>query len=60
MPERNGSDEFHRMAREVRGIATGVFDKDERELLLRFVDDCEKQIGANSHPARRRLAQSAG
>jgi hypothetical protein len=60
MPERNGSDEIHRMAREVRGIATGVFDKGERELLLRFVDDCEKQISANSHPTRRRPGQSAG
>jgi len=36
-------DEFNRLANEVRRIAAGIFDKDERETVLRFVDDCEER-----------------
>jgi hypothetical protein len=41
MPDR---DEFSRLANEVRRIAAGIFDQDERETVLRFVDDCEKRL----------------
>ena len=36
--------EFHRRAEEVRKIAAGLFDHDQRDLVLRFVDDCEERI----------------
>jgi hypothetical protein len=56
MPDR---DEFNRLANEVRRIADGIFDKGERETVLRFVDDSEKR-GAISQSAGRKPAQSAG
>jgi hypothetical protein len=40
-------------------IVGGIFDIDERELVLRFVDDCERRLGASSQPVRRRPARSA-
>jgi hypothetical protein len=40
--------EFHRRAEEVRKIAESIFDKTERQTLLRFVDDCEKLAAENA------------
>ena len=50
MPKHNDSSEFHRQANEVRTIAAGIFDKSEREVVLRFVDDCEKRIASRERP----------
>jgi hypothetical protein len=56
MPDR---DEFQRLATEVRMIVAGIFDKGERETVLRFVNDCERRFGATSPTAGRRPARSA-
>jgi hypothetical protein len=50
MPKRNDSADFHRQANEVRMIAAGIFDKGERDLVLRFVEDCEKRIASHERP----------
>ena len=42
MQDKRTAAEFHQRAAEVRTIARGIFDKTERQLLLKFVDDCEK------------------
>jgi hypothetical protein len=54
MPDR---DEFNSLANEARRIAAGIFDKGERETVVRFVDDCEMRI---SQTAGRRPERSAG
>ena len=54
MPDR---DEFNSLANEARRIAAGIFDKGEREAVLRFVDACEKRI---SQSPGRRPERSAG
>lgn len=44
--------EFYRRAMEIRRIAEGIFDKAEREILLKFVADCEKLAAKNARKAR--------
>jgi hypothetical protein len=44
MPERIPLSEFRLRANQVRLIAEGLFDKTERNLVLLFVDDCEKRF----------------
>ena len=41
MPHR---EEFQCLAKRVREIAAGILDESEREIVLRFVDACEKRI----------------
>jgi hypothetical protein len=51
MPKPNGFDEVQRRANEVRLIAAGIFDKGDRELVLRIVDDCEKRVDKKPAPS---------
>jgi hypothetical protein len=44
MSEHTDSEEFHHRANQVRVIAEGLYDKTERGLVLRFVDDCERRF----------------
>ena len=46
MPGHTVTEEFHHHASQVRLIVQGLFDKDERELVLRFVDDCERRFAS--------------
>jgi hypothetical protein len=48
MPEHAGSKEISRLAQEVRKIAAGIFDKAEREIVLRFVEICETTLAESS------------
>ena len=42
MQDKGSVTEFYRRAMEIRRIAEGIFDKTERQTLLKFVSDCEK------------------
>ena len=55
MPDR---DEFQRLAKEVREIAAGIFDNDERAIVLRFMDLAEKHRSAIRQSCGRRPARS--
>jgi hypothetical protein len=44
--------EFHRRAVAVRKIAQDIFDKTDRQTLLRFVDDCEKLAAENTRAGK--------
>jgi hypothetical protein len=58
MPARDDYAEFHREANEVRRIAAGIFDHGERELIIQFVDDCEKWFAASGGTTRKIDVQS--
>jgi len=49
MPERAGPKEISRLAEQVRKIAKGIFDKAEREIVLRFVETCETTLADRHH-----------
>ena len=44
MQGKGETDDFPSRAAKVREIAEGIFDKDEREFIIRFVNDCEKIV----------------
>jgi hypothetical protein len=52
MQDKKALAKFLRTADEVRKIARDLYDKTERQTLLRFVDDCEKLAAENARAGK--------